>query len=114
MGLIHAVTPVVGARALLPHLPDGSAMQAYGWLWHVDAAITSGFVPRPDRDEAGAGSPTGDAEPVAPDELAARAAAYKDPHAVKITAACLAEHAVRPDPAYLLAAQHVLERLPAW
>jgi AcrR family transcriptional regulator len=49
------------------------------------------------------------------DELiAAHAVVHRDPHAVKFTEACLREHARRPDPAYLGAAQALLERTPPW
>jgi hypothetical protein len=44
----------------------------------------------------------------APGELIARVE-HKDPHVVKFTEACLRENAIRPDPAYLLAAQHLIE-----
>jgi hypothetical protein len=34
-----------------------------------------------------------------------------DEHAIKFTEALLAEHALRPDPAYLAAAEDAVERL---
>jgi len=64
----------------------------------------------------GGSSPTDDEPPVllpAPAEMAARAAEHGDPHVVKFTEACIRENALRPDPVYLLAAQHVLDRTPA-
>lgn len=110
-GLVHALTPVAGARTLLPYLPTVSIEQMYAQLWHVDAAITAGFVPSTTGEltralEQGA--------PPAPDELAARAAEHGDPHVVKFTEACTRENALRPDPTYLLAARHVADRTPAW
>jgi hypothetical protein len=110
-GLVHAITPVAGARALLPYLPTVTAEQVYAQLWHVDAAIAAGFLPRP----GGQDDPdVGEGEPPTPAELSARAAEHKDPHVVKFTEACIREHALRPDPAYLLAAQHVMEWAPPW
>jgi hypothetical protein len=112
IGLIHAITPVAGARTLLPHLPSVSTRQLYTQLWHVDAAIATGFTPAP-ASEATAPDP-GDTEPPDPSELVARAADHQDPHVVKFTEACLREHAVRSDPVYLLAARHAMDRIPSW
>jgi hypothetical protein len=55
-----------------------------------------------------------DVEAPSPPELVARATEHKDPHVVKFTEACLREHALRADPVYLLAAQHVIDKTPAW
>lgn len=114
IGLVHAVTPVAGARTLLRYLPSTSTEQVYAQLWQVDAAIASGFVPASGRPRAaGDGDDAGVPVP-SPDELAARAAGHRDPHAVKFTEACIRENALRPDPAYLLAAREVLKRTPPW
>lgn len=109
-GLVHAVTPVAGARTLLPYLPTVSTEQMYAQLWQVDAAITSGFNVRP----RGSGTVAQDREASTVGELIDRAAEHKDPHVVKFTEACVREHALRPDPAYLLAAQHVVDQTPPW
>jgi hypothetical protein len=108
-GLVHALTPVVGARTLLPYVPAVSTAQVYAQLWQVNAAIAAGFVPEP--DEA---PPTPDSAPPDPADLVARAAEHQDPHVVKFTEAALAEHRRRPDPAYLHAVHHVLSTTPAW
>lgn len=110
-GLVHAITPVAGARTLLPHLPTVTTGQLYAQLWQVDAAIASGFLPG---SGAGADTTPGDREPATPADLTARAAEHRDPHVVKFTEACIREHALRPDPAYLLAAQHVIDATPPW
>jgi hypothetical protein len=109
-GLVHAVTPVAGARTLLPYLPTVPTEQIYAQLWHIDAAITSGFVPRP----TGANGPSTNAPAPTAGELIALAAEHKDPHVVKFTEACLREDGLRPDPVYRLAAQHVIDRTPPW
>ena len=41
------------------------------------------------------------------------AIASADEHAIKLTEACLREHAVRPSPAYLAAARHAIGALAA-
>ncbi|HEX6418696.1 MAG TPA: hypothetical protein VFZ77_09370 [Acidimicrobiales bacterium] len=108
IGPIHAVTPAVAVRTLLPYLPSLAVEAVYARLWHVGAAIVAGFVP-PDA----ALPPAADPAP-APAAILARAAEHRDTHAIKFAEACVREHALRPDPVYLLAAQHVLDTLPAW
>jgi hypothetical protein len=135
MGLVHAVTPVANTRTLLPYLDESHHRLVQGWLWRVDAAITAGFVPgpvartdtnapSPRPDDPASASPPDDptstsASPpddpaTTPTELVALAADHRDPHVVKFTAACLAEHALSPDPAYLQAARRLLDTIPAW
>lgn len=106
-GFVHALTPAAGARTLLPYVPTIATEQLYAQLWHVDAAIAVGFARNP-------ATATSDVEPPEPTELVAQAVAHRDPHVVKFTEAALAEHRRRPDPAYLLAARHVLDTTPAW
>jgi hypothetical protein len=113
IGLVHAVTPVAGARTLLGYLPTVSIEQMYARLWQVDAAIAAGFTRVPNSG-AGMRADRQDVEAPSPPELVARATEHKDPHVVKFTEACLREHALRADPAYLLAAQHVIDKTPAW
>lgn len=112
-GLVHAVTPVVAVRSLLPLLPDGSHDAVYAYLWQVDAAIACGFAwPTA---AARTSTPIEDEQDVpAADEIAARAVEHRDPHVVKFTEACLREHAHRPDPVYLFAADALLDRTPPW
>lgn len=110
-GLVHAITPVAGARTLLSYLPTISSEQVYTQLWHVNAAITSGFISRPASQARPA---LDDRDAPTPGELVARAAEHRDPHVVKFTEACIRETALRPDPAYLLAARHVIETTPPW
>jgi hypothetical protein len=133
IGLVHAVTPVAGTRVLLPYLPDEVHAEVFAGLWHVSAALTAGMVPPDPRGPArdadsgteadgregahegeGTAEAAGDPAPMTADELAARAAAHQDPHAVKYAAACLSEHSLRPDPHYLRAAQRAIERIPGW
>lgn len=109
-GLVHAVTPVSAARTLLPYLPAVSTTQVYAQLWQVNAAITAGFTTRKGHGV----EPAHDGDVPSSDELVARAVEHRDPHVLKFTEACVRENALRPDPAYLLAALHVIEATPAW
>jgi hypothetical protein len=109
--LVHTVTPTGAVRTLVPFLSGYPIEALYAQLWHVNAAIVCGFTPRPAPD--GTASPAiGDAP--APEEIVARAIEPKDPHVLKFTEACEREHAIRQDSVYLLAAQSVLQRTPAW
>lgn len=108
IGPIHAVTPAAAVRTLLPYLPAPAVASVYAQAWHVGAAIVAGFAP-----PGGTEAPVEGVTP-APAEILARAAAHRDTHAVKFAEACVREHAIRPDPVYLLAAEHVLATLPPW
>jgi hypothetical protein len=110
-GLVHTVTPVAAARALLPHVPDLSTEALYAHLWQVGAAIVIGFTPPA---QPGRPSQVDDRTPLRPDEIVARAIEHCDAHVIKFTEACAREHSLRPDPVYLHAAQHVLEHTPPW
>jgi hypothetical protein len=110
-GLVHAVTPVAAARALLPYVPDLTTEALYARLWQVGAAIVVGFTPPAPPDGP---TPASHRTPLRPDEIVARAIEHRDAHVVKVTEACAREHALRPDVVYLHAARHVLEHTPAW
>lgn len=106
IGLVHTVTPVAAMRTLLDVVPTLSAAAVYARAWQVNAALLAGFAPtqRPLGDPGG--------ELADPAELAAQAVAHGDAHVVKFTEACLREHAIRPDPAYLVAAADLHARVP--
>jgi hypothetical protein len=106
--LVHTVTPIAAIRTLTPYLPDTTSKQVAAQLWQVGAAITIAFTPRMEKR-----SPV-ECEPVSPDELLARAAEHGDPHVIKFSDACVREHALRPDPAYIAAADHVAHQVSAW
>jgi hypothetical protein len=112
MGPIHAVTPTTAARVLLPYLTGVSVATLYAQLWHVNAAIFAGFTPAP---VEGAAAPAAEPDEVpAPEDVLARAAEHRDTHAIKFAEACAREHARRPDPVYMLAAQRIVDVLPPW
>jgi hypothetical protein len=109
-GPVHMVTPVAAARTLVPHLPGVSGEALYAELWRTSAAIVCGFLPR---TAHGGATPDAGAVP-SPGDVIARAVEHRDPHAIKFAEACVREHALRPDPAYLRAAQHVIAHTPRW
>jgi hypothetical protein len=104
IAFIHTVTGPAALRLLLPHLPASEAPRAVRYAWQAAAGIFAAFAgSSPGTGRAGATDP--------PERLADRAIATGDEHAIKLTEACLREHAIRPDPAYLLAARDASERL---
>lgn len=111
IGLVHSVTPIAAVRVLLAHVQTLPVETAYARLWQVGAGLVAGFAPA---SPTTGHRPEGNAPSIStPAELAARAAAHPDPHVVKFTEACLREHAVRPDPIYLTAADDLNGRLPS-
>ena len=105
IALLHAVTAPVAARSVLPLLPAEAARPTYDALWQVGAALyvvyTGGTPPEP--------LPVG--PPPSADEVADRAVATGDEHAVKLTEACLRLEAVTPDPLLRHAAARAAELL---
>jgi hypothetical protein len=105
IALLHSVTAPVAARSVLPLLPAEAARPTYDALWQVGAALYVVY----------AGGTTPESLPVGPppsaDELADRAVATGDEHAVKLTEACLRLEAVTPDPLLRHAAARAAELL---
>jgi hypothetical protein len=105
IGLLHAVTAPVAARSVLPLLSPEAARLTHDSLWRLDAALyavyTGALSPEP--------LPGGPAP--APDDVAARAVAAGDEHAIKLTEACLRLHAERPDDVLLHAAARASDLL---
>jgi hypothetical protein len=102
---LHAVTAPVAAYSALPLLPPALARPTYDALWQVGAALyavhAGGVSPEPLPATA----------PPSPDELADRAVAAGDEHAIKLTEACLRLHAETPDPVFLHAAARASDLL---
>jgi hypothetical protein len=94
---VHGVTSIAALRALLPYLSSDAARTAVQYAWQSSAALYAAFATAgPQWDEI--------EPPVEPVEaLVARAVASGDDHAIKLTEACLREHALAPSNAYLAA-----------
>jgi hypothetical protein len=104
IGFVHAITAPCALRKLAPHLATATAKAALPYAWQAAAAIHCAFS-RPDDDgKAPATSLTAGA-------VAARAVDNGAEHAIKLTEALLAEHAVAEAPVYLAAATDVVSRL---
>ena len=92
---LHAVTAPVAAYSALPLLPPELARPTYDALWQVGAALyavhAGGVTPEP--------LPA--TTPPQAEDLADRAVATGDEHAIKLTEACLRLHAEIPDPVCL-------------
>jgi hypothetical protein len=102
---LHAVTAPVAAYSVLPLLPRQLARPTYDALWQVGAALyavhAGGVTPEP--------LPA--TPPLTPGDLADRAVATGDEHAIKLTEACLRLHAETPDPRFLHAAARASDLL---
>jgi hypothetical protein len=105
IGMLHAVTAPTAAGSVLPLLPAGVAADTYGRLWQAGAALVSAY------SSGATARPMPPGEPPAPDDLADRAIATGDEHAIKLTEACLRLHAVQHDPLLLHAAARASELL---
>jgi hypothetical protein len=105
IAFIHGVTGPTALRRIMPHVRPETARAALPYAWQAVAGIYAAYARRenPPREP-------GEAKR-APEELVTRAVANGDEHAIKFTEALLAEHSIRPDPAYLAAAEDVVERL---
>jgi len=105
IALLHSVTAPVAARSVLPLLPAELARPTYDALWQVGAALYTVY----------AGAATPEPLPAGPapsaGELADRAVATGDEHAVKLTEACLRLDAETPDPLLHHAAARAAELL---
>jgi hypothetical protein len=103
---VHGVTSAVALRALLPHLDPEEGRQLFRHAWQASAGLYASFgraAPAPACSEA----PETDRE-----ELIDRALAHGDGHVIKLTEACLSEHAREPAPEYLFAALHAIHVVP--
>jgi hypothetical protein len=104
ISFIHAVTGPSAIRLLLPHLSVETKRSVLLYGWQAAAAIYTVF---------------GDSPLTTPfekkgqnrEDLIDRAVASGDEHAIKFTEACLREHAMNPNPVYLMAARNAVDRL---
>ena len=106
VAFVHTVTAPTAVRSMLPVLPQYLHRPSYDALWQVGAAIQAGYAGGYPDQPAAAEEPAGP-EPAA-DDLADRAVANGDEHAVKFTEACLREWHRGRDSTFLRAADLAL------
>jgi hypothetical protein len=102
----HGVTGAAALRSLLPLVDAGVASSLLRYAWQAGAALQASLG----REKPVAGAPL--RPPPSADALVAAAVRHGDDHAIKLTEACLREHALEPDPIYPSAAAHALAALP--
>ena len=102
---VHGITSLAALRTLLPYLSPDAARTATQYAWQASAALYAAFGTAP----AKAGDVELPRESV--ETLVDRAIANGDEHAIKLTEACLREHAIAPSASYLAAARHAIELL---
>jgi hypothetical protein len=102
---VHGITSAAALRSLLPHLPAEDGRELLARAWQAGAALYASFG-----SEAPAAGPI-EAPSVGRETLIDRAVANGDDHVIKVTAACLDEHAREPAPEYPAAALHAITTL---
>src|SRR5271163_3524131 len=107
IAFVHAVTGPSALRPILPYLRDTTVREARAYGWQTAAAMYATFGTNADLSRFGE-TKFGDK-----DELIDRAITCGDEHAIKFTEVCLREHALKPDPAFLAAADHAIQMLSA-
>ena len=101
---LHGVTGPAAVRTLLPYVSPEEQRRLLRYTWQACASFASsnGFKAAPRPSEGALPSR---------DDLADRAIATGDEHAIKFTEACFREHALNPKPVYIRAAQDGVARL---
>jgi Questin oxidase-like len=108
--LVHTVTAPAAMRVMLNYLPEEQHLPAFVAMWQVNAALLTSFVqPVPEEIE-----PDRDEPALSDRELVERAIEHGDQHVMKLAEASLREHALRPDPRYLLLAERMLQKVPRY
>lgn len=105
IAFIHSVTAPSAIRMLAPVVGPETSRDLLRYAWQAGAAFLAVYT-RP-------GTPAVRVDDVAAsyDDLADRAVASADEHAIKFTEACLREHRLNPEPVFLAAAADVSARL---
>jgi hypothetical protein len=102
---VHGITSTAALRSLLPHLDAEEGRDLLRYAWQAGAALYACFgraAPAPAPRQA----PPADRE-----ELIDRVLANGDDHVIKLTEACLSEHAHEPATEYLSAVRHAVTTL---
>jgi hypothetical protein len=105
IAFVHTVTGPAALRPMLPYLGAETASTALAYAWQASAALYATFG-------ADASAPGRPARPITDVQgLVERAIASGDEHAIKFTEACVREHALHSEPAFLAAADHAIGAL---
>lgn len=107
ISFIHCVTAPSALRTLAPHLSDGTRQAAMRYAWQACASIYAAYADVAAGDMAAFAEPS----PFDAEDLIEQAVAARDEHAIKFTEACLKEHRITGDPAFIAAVQDVVARL---
>ncbi len=102
IAFVHTVTGPAALRPLLPHLGADTAQAAVAYAWQASAALYATFgsePPGPRVEQVASADVEG---------LVERAVASGDEHAIKFTEVCLREHAINPEPGFLVAADQAI------
>ncbi len=102
---VHGITSAAALRAFLPHLDAAEGRELFRYAWQAAAGLYASFA----RERPSPGPP--EAPGLDRDALIDRALATGDEHAIKLTEACLAEHARAPAPEYPAAALQAIRTL---
>jgi hypothetical protein len=105
---VHSITAVAAVRSILPYVSEPSGREAMRYAWQAGCGLYAAFGTAAPVAPSAVEPPREDAE-----TLVDMAIASRDEHAIKLTEACLREHALAPSPAYLAAARHASETLRA-
>ncbi|MCG5220839.1 questin oxidase family protein [Streptosporangium soli] len=100
---LHAITAPVAVASVIGELPEPLRASTHDALWQVAAAIYTGYA------ADSVAEPLPSAAPLTPEDLAERALANGDEHAIKLTEAALREYAISSDPIFLQAAGRGIE-----
>jgi hypothetical protein len=103
IAFVHTVTAPSALRFLAPHLTPSTVRETMRYAWQACAAIYAAY--------GGGDVPVISEADGDRDDLTDRAVAARDEHAIKFTEACLREHALSGDVAFLIAAEDAVTRL---
>ncbi len=107
IAFIHTVTAPSSLRHLAPHLQPDTLDAALRYGWQACAGVYAAHAAL----GRGATAAETDAAAIEPDDVIAQAVAGGDEHGIKFTEACLREHRISGDGAFLTAAQDAVRRL---
>lgn len=109
--MVHTMTAPSAARQMLAHLPEELHALTFAAVWHSSAALLAMFA-QPEAAETADAAPDDAVPSLTREQLAERATEHGDMHVLKLTDALLREHALQPDPRYLLVPERLMAKMP--